>query len=79
MLANKTRERKSITFQRLCFCDYWRTANSVINKGKSPICPMFSSSEGAPYAPDKAEVFAKIFSQNSNLDGSGIPSINFLS
>ena len=40
---------------------------------------MFSSSEGAPYAPDKAEVFAKIFSQNSNLDGSGIPSINFLS
>ena len=71
MLANKTRERKSITFQRLCFCDYWRTANSVINKGKSLICPLC--------ARDKAELFAKIFSQNSNLDGSGIPSINFLS
>ena len=48
MLANKTRERDSITFQGLCFCDYWRTANSVINKGKSLICPLFSSSEGLP-------------------------------
>ena len=56
MLANKTRERDSITFQGLCFCDYWRTTNSVINKGKSLICPLC--------ARDKAELFAKIFSQN---------------
>ena len=36
--ANKTKE--SITSQKLGSCDFWRIANSVLNKGKSAIPPL---------------------------------------
>ena len=39
--ANKTRE--SIAFQTLGFWDFWRIANSVLNKGKSAIPPLLNS------------------------------------
>ena len=41
--ANKTKE--SITSQKLGSCDFWRIANSVLNKGKSAIPPLFNGLE----------------------------------
>ena len=61
--ATKT---ESITSQKLGSQDFWRIANSVLNKGKSAIPPLLSA------ASDKAKLFAKNFSKNSNLDDSGI-------
>ena len=52
--ANKTKE--SITSQKLGSRDFWRIANSVLNKGKSAI----------------PTSFAENFSLNSNLDDSGV-------
>ena len=68
--ANKTKE--SITSQKLGSRDFWRIANSVLNKGKSAIPPLFNGLEVLPSASDKAKLFAKNFSKNSNLDESGI-------
>ena len=41
--ANKTKE--SITSQKLGSRDFWRIANSVLNKGKSTIPPLFNQPE----------------------------------
>ena len=68
--ANKTKE--SITSQKLGSRDFWRIANSVLNKGKSAIPPLFNGPEVLSSASDKAKLFAKNFSKNSNLDDSGI-------
>ena len=38
--ANKTKD--SITSQKLDPRDFWQIANSVLNKGKSTICPLFN-------------------------------------
>ena len=65
--ANKTKE--FITSQKLGF---WRIANSVLNKGKSAILPLFNGLEKLFSASDKAKLFAEIFSLNSNLDDLGI-------
>ena len=54
------------------FRDFWRIANSVVNKGKSAIPPLFNSLEVLSSASDKAKLFAENFSKNSNLDDSGI-------
>ena len=67
--ANKTKE--SINFQKLGSWDFWQIANSVLNKGKSSIPPLFNSLEVLPSASDKAKLFAENFSKNSNLDDSG--------
>ena len=69
--ANKTKE--SITSQKLDSRDFWRIANSVLNKGKSAIPPLFNGPEVLSSASDKAKLFAENFSKNSNLDDSGIP------
>ena len=61
--ANKTKE--SIR-------DFWRIANSVLNKGKSAIPPLFNGPEVLSSASDKAKLFAENFSLNSNLDDSGV-------
>ena len=53
--------------------DFWQIANSVLNKGKSAIPPLFSGSEVLSSASDKANLFAKNFSKNSNLEDPGIP------
>ena len=68
--ANKTKE--SITSQNLGSCDFWRIANSVLNKGKSAIPSLFNGPEVLSSASDKAKLFAENFSKNSNLDDSGI-------
>ena len=68
--ANKTKE--SITSQKLGFRDFWRIANSVLNKGKSAIPPLANGLEVLPSASDKAKLFAENFSKNSNLNDSGI-------
>ena len=68
--ANKTKE--SITSQKLGSRDIWWIANSVLNKGKSAIPPLFNGPEVLSSASDKAKLFAENFSLNSNLDNSGV-------
>ena len=75
--ANKTKE--PITSQKLGSQNFWQIANSVLNKGKSAIPALFNGLEVLPSASDKAKLFAKIFSLNSNLDESGISLPVFLS
>ena len=71
-LAYATKTKESITSQKLGSLDFWRIANSVLNKGKSAIPPLFNRLEVLSSASDKAKLFAKNFSKNSNLDDSGI-------
>ena len=68
--ANKTKE--FITSQKLGSWDIWLTANSVLNKGKSAILLPCNSPEVLPSASEKAKLFAKNFSKNSNIDDLGI-------
>ena len=68
--ANKTKQ--SITSQKLGSCDFWKTANSVLNKGKSAIPHLFNNPKVLSSASDKARLFPENFSNNSNLDASGI-------
>ena len=68
--TNKTKE--SITSQKLGSRDFWRIANSVLNKGKSAIPPLFNGSEVLSSTSDKANLFAENFSLNSYLDDSGV-------
>ena len=71
-LAYATKTKESITSQKLGSRDFWRIANSVLNKGKSAIPPLFNGPEVLSSASDKAKLFAKNFSKNSYLDDSGI-------
>ena len=65
--------KESITSQKLGSQDFWGIANSVLNKGKSAILPLFNSPEVlTTSASDKAKLFPKNFSKNSNLHDSGI-------
>ena len=68
--ANKTKE--SITSQKIGSRDFWRIANSVFNKGKSAVPPLFNGPKVLSSASDKAKLFAENFSLNSNLDDSGV-------
>ena len=74
---NKTKE--SITSNKLGSRDFWRIANSVLNKGKSAIPPLFNGPEVLSSASDKAKLFTENFSKNSKLDDSGISLPVFLS
>ena len=76
-LAYATKTKESITSQKLGSRDFWRIANSVLNKGKSAIPPLFSGPEVLSSASDKAKLFAKNFSKNANLDDSGISLLVF--
>ena len=75
--ANNTKE--SITSQKLVSQDFWWIANSVLNKDKSAIPPLFTSPEVLSTASDKAKLYAENFSKNSNLDDLGISLPVFLS
>ena len=66
------KQKKSITSQKLGFEDFWRIANSVLNKGKSTVPPLFNSMQVLSSASNRAKLFAENFSKNSNLDDSGI-------
>ena len=59
--------------------DFWRIANSALNKGKSAIPPLFSGSEVLSSTSSQAKLFAENFSKNSNLDDSDISSPLFSS
>ena len=54
-------------------------ANSVLNEGKSAIPPLFDGPEVLSSASDKGKLFAKNFSQNSNINDFGISLPVFLS
>ena len=71
-IAYVTKIQKSITSQKLGSWDILRISNSVLNKSKSAISPLSNGPEVLSSASDKAKVFAKNFSKNSNLDDSGI-------
>ena len=60
--ANKTKE--SITSQKPGCRDFWRIANSVLNKGKSVIPPLFNGTGVLSSASGKAKLFAENFSKN---------------
>ena len=60
--------KKRLHSQKLGSRDFWRIANSVLNKGKSAIPPLFNGPEMLPSASDKAKLFDENFSKNSNLD-----------
>ena len=68
--ANKT--KASFTSQKLGSLQFCLIANSIINKGKSAIPPLFNGPEVLSSASDKAKLFAENFSMNSNHDDSGI-------
>ena len=63
--------RDAIASQKLGSRDFWRIVNSVLNRKKSVIPPLFNGPEVLTSALSKAEQFAKLFSENSNLDDSG--------
>ena len=71
-LAYATNTKESITSQKLDSRDFWQIANSVLNKTKSTIPPLFNGPEMLSSASDKAKLIAKNFPKNSNLEGSGI-------
>ena len=60
-LAYASKTKESITSQKLGSQDFWRIANSVHNKGKSAIPPLFNGLEVLSSASDKAKLFAKNF------------------
>ena len=65
-LAYATKTKESITSQKLGSRDFWRIANSVLNKGKSAIPPLFNRLEVLSSASDKAKLFTKNFYFLSN-------------
>ena len=71
-LAYATKTKESITSQKFGSRDFWRIANSVLNKGKSAITPLFNGPDVLSSASDKARLFAKNFSKNSNLYDCGV-------
>ena len=65
-------KQESITSQKFGSPDFWRIANSVLNKGKSAIPPLFNGPEVMSSTSDQAKFFPENLSLNSNLDDSGI-------
>ena len=71
-LAHATKTKESITSQKLDSWDFWQIANSFLNKCKSAVPHLFNGSAVLSSASNKAKLFAKNFSKNSNLDDPGI-------
>ena len=67
-LTYATKTKESITSQKLGSWEIWQIGDSVLNKSKSAIPPLFSGLEVLSSAFDKAKLFAENFSKNSNLD-----------
>ena len=57
-LVYATKTKESITSQKLGCHDFWRIANTFLNKGKAAIPPLFNGPEVLSYASDKAKLFA---------------------
>ena len=62
------KQKDSITSQKIGSRDFWQIANSVLDKGKSALPPLFNGPEVLSSASDKAQLLANNFSKNSNLD-----------
>ena len=58
-LAYATKAKESITSQILGPRDFWRNANSVLNKCKSAISPLFNGPEVLSSVHDKAKLFPR--------------------
>ena len=52
--------------------DFWRTTKIILRKGKFTIPPLFSASKGRLFSSSKKNRCDKNFSNNFNLDDSGI-------
>ena len=65
-------KQESIAFQKLGSRDFWQIANSLLNKGKCGIPPLFNGPEVLSSESDKAKLFAENVSMNSNLYDTGI-------
>ena len=65
--------RESITTQRLGSRDFWRIANSVLNRNQSTIPTLFHGPEVLSSPIDKANIFANCFAANSTLCDQGHP------
>ena len=61
-LAYATKPRQSITSQKLG-SDFWRIGNSLFNKSRSAILPLFNDLEVLSSVFDKAKLFAENFSK----------------
>ena len=70
-------KQKSVSLPRNLPQDFWQVANSLLNKDKSAIPPLFNELEVLSSPSDKAKLFAKNFSKNPNLDGLAISSSVF--
>ena len=57
---------------KLTYAYKTKESNSILNKGKSAIPPLFNSLEVMSSSSHKEKLFAENFSENSNLDDSGI-------
>ena len=68
--SNKTKE--SITSHKFGPQNIWRIANSILNKRKSAVTLLFNDPEMMSSVSDVVKLFAEYFSENSNLDDSGI-------
>ena len=53
-LAHTNKTKESIASQKLGFYDFWEIGNSVSNKSKSAIRPLFNGPEKFSFASDKA-------------------------
>ena len=71
-LAYATKTKESFTSQRHGSQDFWQIANSIFNKGRSAIPTLSNGPEVLSSAFDYTRLFAKNFSNHSNLDDSGI-------
>ena len=71
-LAYTIKAKESLTSKKLGYCPFCQIANSVLNKGKSAIHPLFNSTEVFPSPSDKAKSFPENFLKNSYLDDPGI-------
>ena len=76
-IAYATKTKESNTSQKRGSWDFRQIGNSVLSKGKSSIPPLFNGPEVLSTASDKAKLFTKNFSKNSNLDYSGISLLVF--
>ena len=56
-LAHTTKTKESITSQKPDSQDFWQIANSVLNKGKSAIPPLFNGPEVLSSASDKGKSY----------------------
>ena len=73
-----TKQDSPSLLRNLALGTFWQIANSVLNKGKSAISPLFNGPEMLASASDKAKLFAKNFSRNFNFDDSGISLFSLL-